>query len=807
MDGFFLRGPAKAVLDDPDFHARSDPSDSGYDGDKDFWSGFAMIENLDVFDRIGELGGCPIRYDGYLALARHAFDKIERARARVGDGEAKGNGKPADTKLRFLSNASRDELKAKLSSAFGFTLSAGRPAGDVEDANVHSIIGRIQNIRVASKNINNLPETEPIEFEKSGIKILIYEIEPVKPAFQNIFLSAEAWVRGDTDYPFQGLEEEDTCRSYSMIMFFDPQVAMTTFLNRMPSGRKYPGWKIEKQKHDLPRIVGNKLGLSDSANGSANDSAKDSANDSENARALVKMKELKAKFISRNRAHPKALSRGGGGYDDAIIGNSLRTSLYNINEERIRSVPDGRSYRDNDTDPILTIVAMMFTFCFVDWDRTEMLARMHSHGGLVLNRPAFNIVPQGTTLLTQWPGHPSASHVEDSDNWRMKVGDIYHRNIDRVEYTQGDVYRDIRHAVEPYFLSMFDVIDLANQFQTWWSHLIIFRIYVHERKGRLGSVGLFVSAVKEGFFWFGTHKVIAGSCQELGKPETLIQRVFMVYWVNFEKQLLSTMQKSFGELKSLEDVNVLLVTVFAGMPLIVQDPALDMTDAPILSGDFREHFGEGDVTLFDLYRIGKEWFVERYLDVNVHGIMEAFSASLPETPPPVNDKAFGYLMGEVIDEIGKLAGKKDLCNIFEMYRKTVQTSNDANAGVAAKIENKQEILHAEKEILRGSVAAGAKEGVVTETDVFQNIYRMLGMDKFGDFYQYRSGPVKYIVIDRRGLDLGEDWGRVDLTSQSASQGGASHPASTSRAGPSSIAAIAASLMVVAASAFVGALRL
>ena len=67
LDGIFLRGDEAAILNDPEFLQTAE--DRQTHDKNSFGPGYTTMKNLGVYEGA-------IRYDGYVALARHAFEKL-----------------------------------------------------------------------------------------------------------------------------------------------------------------------------------------------------------------------------------------------------------------------------------------------------------------------------------------------------------------------------------------------------------------------------------------------------------------------------------------------------------------------------------------------------------------------------------------------------------------------------------------------------------------------------------------------------------------------------------------------------------
>ena len=572
LDGIFLRGDKAAVLNDPEY------ADSG---EVNHPAGI-HIKNLGVYEG-------PVRYDGYVALARHAFAK------------------QSDEPLAILSNVDPSDTMYEFGIVARLVLDKDIP----ED--VRSII----------TDLNN---------SKYGIIVSYMHLKPrLNANFASTFVSVEGWVSGDEgmNTPFQGCTERDTCDRYKRVLFFDKPFLKGFFLDMEDEDRRDDLLSeyelIQEVWPETPMSLRDVVEKATNIYGDEDD-------------LLYKMKEKFVSWNKRDRAPPVVRrttittpdNKGGGANE---TGSAIRFTN--------ATTPNDAYY---DTDPIFTIAMMIMTLYYSESREMDVLeVFIIQHGIIDARTKAFNYVPNKTTVRTTYPGY-----ISSNARSLFKKFEIFHKRhylpnvrtgvaYDKVTYESGNIYRDVSLALDPILMTIFKR-GYTNGLLLMWSMYIMYKLY-RLTDSRVQTLGHVIKFVKETFFWYDSHFISINSCQCVsssspGENQTRVRAVYDIYWANFEFRVLSAifgkiyvapieegadldneevarlpvMGRPLSSIRTGKDINDLFAKVFETMPP-------EFRDAPIISD--REAFPAPGAKLDDIMKLGKLHFLKHYLGIDV----------------------------------------------------------------------------------------------------------------------------------------------------------------------------------------------
>jgi hypothetical protein len=368
-----------------------------------------------------------------------------------------------------------------------------------------------------------------------------------------------------------------------------------------------------------------------------------------------------------------------------------------------------------------------------------------------------------------FPGHLSFFNIysifmKKTINETIRIGYTEEdSNPDRhqtLEYKENDLYRNVSMENRVILISLFHN-GRHNPHVVLWSMLIVDKMYklTESRVGNLQpafrSLGEFVRFVKEGLFWYDRHEIESLSCQVVGAPKTLIGKVLSAYWVNIETTLQSIIHKNTGRLKGIKTE--------AQFKDLLHDVYIRMNDFyTFMEGDYATDIPPSDavVTAHDVLSFAKEWFVRRYLNIDVKKLMKDKPQKPTDNKYEENASYFNTIMEIVMDNVkfDELIFRYMDSNEHTMYADTV-----------VRYEN-----------------FGTER--VSKKDVLEGIYKKFGMNGVADLSMYEVRPRKKVGSTKVGGGSSE---KTLMPGGSAS---------------TTVAAIAAAIFVVAASTIAGALH-
>ena len=766
MVNFFLQGAnAAPIVEDGgyDQHRRihdvvEDGADSFDDpGSPDFGPGLRDAVDLVILDAtnlaIFDDPTVAIRYDGYLALARHAYNQ------------------PAPfSPLTFLSNVAPDVMATKMGE-LGFDVASGQ----VTDAE-RQIVDRV-------KNLND------------KVKLELFVVTETDILFRDVFFSAEDWVNKKARVPFERVTEEGTCPRYKHLLFYnglsDSETAYVAIAEIGNSGKSY---EIDVSAEDgpVPSLVENVL---------------DNPNVDE-----FSMTFLRKKFQEWNRRDPSTLTRGGG---SEKIGNSLGKALKSLTPSR-----HSRRYYHADTDPILTIATMMFT-CLV-WEMSDdnfVSVDIDDHGYTPSDMKTYNVVPQSMNLKLGAPGYFFSHWIKEylnGDYWYESPTELFRAPI----LSEGETYRDI-HLLRNGFISAVPQQGYHIYLLFWSTRLMnaLFRVMYPEVSTHR-TLGQYVRVVKDGLFWFDKHMLRSFSCRG-HVAVSVVQVAFNAYWMGFEGGLLNTLQNRgppaigtslvndtetktrdglFASLTTPEAVHGLLSEVFGRyMP-----PAFEIKPEDggyDFSGDGIEGIDlTNGVRFSDLTAIVTNYFLRVHIGIDIN-------------------KIFGIISSRRQEVIAKTQKNKSK-NTIEVYAtQNVPAPPSLGGSVLFILQNVSlsdaverhkrkdkplpDLKDATPKHIRSTVV-NSDNIKFTIAELYEAVVAVLGLHEYA--YLYRDGMPKEKSLAE--LERGSVPGRKQTAGYARpGTSPAISPARADYSGTASIAAIAASLLVAAASALVGALKL
>lgn len=746
MIGLFLRGAAAApVVDDTSFKRPNLPDDTGYDRDNDFWSGMSDAFNLDVFDE----ESVSIKYDGFLALARHAYHKVD------------------NSPLEFLSNVALDVLKIKMGE-LGFDVRQEPVAPAPPEATIADIV-----------------------LAKTKITLSRFVIEDTDIRFRNVFFSAEAWVHGGADVPFRGVTEEGTCPRYRPLLFYN---------GLSESEAAY----VERESHIGHRTMEIDIGPENGPERSLVDNIIDNKGSVNHS----KMYFLREKFKEWNQLDPSTLTRGGG---LGLVGNSFREELKALTTSRAQ-----REYYHTDTDPILTIALMMFTSftCQVGED-IRINVDIDDHGYSPSTSKSYNVVPPDMKIEIGLPGysiyHASCKYLNcDNDGWFDYSKSKVNATNEIRDIPTGHSYRDI-HLGPNGFINIVPY-ETFHIYSVFWSTRLMNAVFdlMYPGKSSTRTLGQYARVVKEGLFWFSKHRLRAFSCQS-HYAANLVQRAFNVFWLNFERGLFATLQQReggetgtklvdgrkmisrdglFASLTTVEAIQELLIKIFEEyMPPAFKIP-IDSQGGVIPRDAFAGLDLSNGVRFSDLTAIVTNYFLTTHLDID---IQKSFSAILSErksakTVPKTTHGMYNSPGTQEVSSLGAsvsriIAGMK-LSDAVQKHRKPDDTPTDPD--------------------FYKPRARSYKNPTFTMAELYEAVVAVLGLHRYA--YLYRDGmPKEKSLAELEEERLGKE-GSAQIAGASPASARYARFANRSPGNSSALAAITASLAVVAASAFAGALQ-
>lgn len=777
MIGLFLRGAAYApIVDDKDFDLPHPPLEDGDDREKDFgmsdfWVGMGDVENLDVFDK------GPIKYDGFPALARHAYNK------------------PDNSPLEFLSNVTFEVMTDRMGE-LGFDIVViNKPIA--EGSPVKTIIDRV--IWRISRG-NDVKKETLAYFVATSQNIL----------FRDTFYSAERWVHGSAEIPFLTVrvgvtekeEEEGTCPRYKPLLFFsDLLESEKAYLNLPSFESKINGdnmllrgteqWFQSRLIDNLP--TGDHL--------------------------KRYMHLMKTKFIERNKADPSTLTRGG-----ADVG-------YFMVENLAKETPSKpvRRYYDVDTDPILTIALMMFTSCFTiiytnNEGENKVSVDMDAHGELGSVSKAYNIVPPGMTIDIGFPGYsvyyPDILYLNNDPEFE----ETYNTKNENVRngksiVASGQAYLEVELG-EPSFISLIpQATEYSSIYLLLWSTRFMNAMYdlmyperprseeePDIRIERNRTLGQYVRLIKEGLFWYDAHHLRALSCQK-HKADSLVQRAFNIYWMNFERGFMAkqnehrvsgTPKKNSEEKGESEGFLASLKT-----PAAIDDLLRQILDdymppefqiPPELVSENNLDLSKG-VRFSDLTAIITETFMRTHLNIDIPKIFEGISKLRSQvddkTQQNMSRTKLAYTTKKILT---KPSLRKSVIYVLSVISYSDTIKSHIREGDTHTFKNPKYVIPGGDD----KVHPGDDENTLykrtnfTLAELYEAVVDVLGLHEYAYLYRKRLPEKKSLA---------------ELEKEKNSQPGGATAGAAGPPGYSSVAAIAASLLVVAASAFVGALRL
>jgi hypothetical protein len=733
----------------------TDPIDIS--GSSDFGPGLRDAVDLEILDAtnlaIFDEPNVSIRYDGYLALARHAYNQ------------------PAPfSPLTFLSNVDPVVMATKMGE-LGFDIASEQ----VTDAE-RLIVDRV-------KILND------------KVELILFIVTVTDLPFRDIFFSAEDWVNGKVYAPFLGVTEEGTCPRYKHLLFYNGlSHSETAYVEVAKIGNSGKSYDIDVSAEDgpVPSLVENVVENPDVGE--------------------PFMIFLRKKFKEWNRSDPSTLTRGGG---SEKIGNSLGKALEALTPSR-----HSRRYFHADTDPILTIAIMMFT-CLV-WrmgDRNFVSVDIDDHGYTPSDMKTYNVVPQYMDLSLGAPGYTFSYWIREYLN-----GDYWYESpivtFKAPLISGGETYRDI-HLFRNGFISAVPGQGYHIYLLFWSTRLMnaLFRVmYPEVSKHR--TLGQYARVVKDGLFWFDNHMLRALSCR-FHDANSLVQVAFNAYWMGFEGGLLNTLQKRgapvigtrlenatemrtrdglFASLNTPEAVHDLLREVFGRyMPpafeMKPEDGGYDFSADGIEDMDLKN-----GVRFSDLTAIVTNYFLRVHLGIDIN-------------------KVFGTILYERKD-VEKLKTSKlnSTSKVYTPKKGPVPPSlgssvhsiiKNVTLSKAVEIHIREDgslpnLKYTTPEHIRGIVENYGKHDF-TIAELYEAVVAVLGLHEYA--YLYRDGMPKEKSLAE--IETVEDPDRKQTAgyARPATRPATSPATSPARADYSAVAAIAASLLVAAASALVGALRL
>ena len=362
MIDIFLRGDDEFILDYYEFEGLSEyavPTDEY----------IHQIRNLAYYDGV-------IQYDGYVALARYAAYK------------------DSGTPLTFVTNQSPETIATNL-------LDMGLVAEQADSISMQSP-GSGEEFDTVHKRITQIIGQTYIVSVTSNNKLVTNN---------KLFQSVEAWVSGRVLNPFSKIVEADTCERYKRLLFYDTEKMKSWFKSRLTE-KEYIRQSIDKiwlhgnGTYDNVPLVKDPGNLIDLVEAKVNEESVEYQYIY--SRAMFRLME---KFKNWNYGDPSKRTRVGGG------GRQSKTLLFTPLENSttgpkiiINNKTNKRNY-DNDTDPILTVIAMMFTFCFIPPNLNKLPVLVVTHGYIDGRVESYNIVPKDTVIRTVFPGHRATTFI------------------------------------------------------------------------------------------------------------------------------------------------------------------------------------------------------------------------------------------------------------------------------------------------------------------------------------------------------------------------------------------------------------
>jgi hypothetical protein len=812
--GIFLRGPAATLL--RDVAVRPPVADPIANPDADFGAGVRLpnLKDLAYFDG-------PIRYDGYPALARHIYAREQK-----------------DIPFVFFTNVTLSVVKFRL-HYLGFKKIREVPPetflSSWKDSFVLTEMYKRMSVLVS-------PKVTPLRLASKADYLRIIKInhEGIDDKFVSTFTSAEKWVSGAA-YPFDTATKENTCLLYRPLLFYDMDW-MENWIKQSLTPEDYETrlyesiFKEIKNKvnvqtsYSLPDMVGKKL-LNESQFPNLFNKLRFKKRVPRPDEMKERMNITRECFKLRNTSAPSTRMRGGrmtytesGKTSDANI-DLPKSFADNMDKWRLLEIDNPISDENNvmeyyhvDTDPILTIAAMIFAFATME--PKSMLTIVNStHGSIDDKTTQLIPVPEGVTVVSTIQGLMSASSIENflkgrTNRWNyLTEGNTF---IDDVVYEgNGHMYRDVEIMPNMVFSSMFGG-EKVNRNHVLWSMYIIHRMFklTDHKEFRIPNgtkerrtLGQFVRSMKEGFFWYDNIKIYASQCQRDKTAESLVEKVFSVYWLNYTKELavvsnlLIDAQRSdadnpanqkltieekdrigyegpndvvgfraFKSVNSVGALNDILLRIYVRMP------GMFKADVPFLNDkEFREYKGDGGLTHDDMMTIGKRFFVTNYLGIDVDKLIVNGTDS--------ENKDFAALV-----EAATTTENMTLHKTFDIFR------DDGTQGL----------------VKRDLTYVPPDPNNITAADVFEGIYDVTGMN-FGEVRKRADLTFKKrfdVPKPQHSEDFEFSGGRwIPSASQKAYSSPQSDAPKRHRSHDQfyDIASIAAGLCVVAASAVVGAI--
>jgi hypothetical protein len=725
MIDIFLRGDDEFILDYPEFEGLSEyavPTDEA----------IHQIRNLAYYDGV-------IQYDGYVALARYAADK------------------DPGTPLTFITNQSPKFITANI-------LDMGLVAENADSISMQTY-GSGEEFDTVYKRITQIITQKTHKTQIIGQTYIVSVTSNDKLVTNNkLFQSVEAWVSGSVLNPFSEIVEADSCERYKRLLFYDTEEMKSWFKSRFTE-KEYIRHSIDKiwlygngTYNGFPRVKdpGNLIDLVE---------AKVNEESVEYqyiySSAMVRLME---KFKNWNYGDPSKRTRVGGG-PKIIINNKTKKRNY-----------------DNDTDPILTVIAMMFTFCFIPPNLNKLPVLVVTHGYIDGRVESYNIVPKDTVIRTVFPGHRAATLIYNIImrpkyfESKYKTMGIKYTTDSKgdygqiLNYTTGKLYRNVLSGKRIMLISLFENGN-ENPHVVLWSMLIVDKMFKftesrseNKKLKSLISLGEFVRFVKEGLFWYKEHEIEWVSCQVVGDPKTLINKVLTPYWAHIKTTILSINNIEPDRLKGIkteDQFKELLIEVYTFMPRHMKDDVIRLKgeyDISPLNPAVTE------VTVYDVLSFAKERFVNLYLNIDVKKLMKEKPQTITDRKYEDNERYFNNIMELVTENV-----KFD--KIFDIYAES--SEHTLYEGEVVKYEN-------------------FGTGLVSKKDILEGIYKKFGMNEVADLSMYE-------VRTRKGVDSSKT-GHVSST-------GLIRPGGSAYAGQfSTVAAIAASIFLLAASTIAGTLH-
>lgn len=278
------------------------------------------------------------------------------------------------------------------------------------------------------------------------LRIIKIDKEGIDDKFATTFTSAEDWVSG-APFPFRGVTEENTCLLYRPLLFYE----MDWMENWIKQSLKPKDYEINDYEVIFKEIK-----------------SKHGANKSYNLSDMVSMKikgntfgpndarldNMRRTFKQRNTSAPSARMRGGRrtytGSGKQNLGSEIDIpeSFADIDGKRVFEIDNpgsGMEYYHVDTDPILTIAAMMFAFVTME-PKIELIVTNVSHGTIDGVTNPMVPVPEGVTVVSTIQGLESRSNISAYLFYGLTKLWNHTRNVTRdnvfiedVEYTGNGV--------------------------------------------------------------------------------------------------------------------------------------------------------------------------------------------------------------------------------------------------------------------------------------------------------------------------------------------------------------------------------